>query len=127
ILMSELVKWTGDWDLVSELRGNLYRALEWIRKNGDRNQDLFLEYKSRSSRGVRNQGWKDSGDSVVWPDGTPAEPPIAVVEAQGYAYDARIRAAELLSGLGDERYAEELRREAAQLKVDFERRFWMED
>lgn len=127
ILLSELVRWTGDWGLVSELRPNLHRALEWIRKNGDRNQDRFLEYRSRSSRGVRNQGWKDSEGSVMWPDGALAEPPIAVVEAQGYAYDARVRAAELLSGLGDHQYAGELRAEAAQLKIDFERRFWLRE
>jgi glycogen debranching enzyme len=127
VLLSELVRWTGDWNLVSELRDNIYRALEWIRVHGDLKGDGFLWYKSRSSRGVRNQGWKDSVNSVVWRDGSLVEPPIAVAEAQGYAYDARIRAAELLSGLGDDQLAGELRREAVELKERFNRLFWLED
>ena len=115
-----------------EVRGGAARttctaALEWIRKHGDLNGDGFLEYKSRSSRGVRNQGWKDSINSVAWRDGTLVEPPIAVVEAQGYAYDARLRAAELLAGMGDDDLAEELRQEAARLQEVFEQRFWLED
>ncbi|MGE5619607.1 MAG: glycogen debranching N-terminal domain-containing protein [Sphingomonadaceae bacterium] len=127
ILLSELVRWTGDWSLVAELREPMERALEWVRRHGDLNGDGFIEYKSRSERGIRNQGWKDSANSVCWRDGTPVEPPIALVEVQGYAYDARVRVAELLAGLGEASRAEELLAEAAALKARFEERFWLEE
>ena len=42
-----------------------------------------------------NQGWKDSGDGVSFPDGRLPEPPIALVEVQGYVYGAKLRMAEL--------------------------------
>jgi len=126
ILLSELVRWTGDWDLVAEMREPMMRALDWLRRWGDLNGDGFLEYRSRSPRGLRNQGWKDSANAVCWRDGQPVEPPIALVEVQGYGYDARIRSAELLSELGDEALASELLAEAARLKEQFERRFWLD-
>ena len=127
ILLSELLHWTGDWVFVSELRDSLLLALEWVRRHGDLNGDGFIEYKSRSARGIRNQGWKDSINSVCWQDGSLVEPPIALVEAQGYAYDARVRAAELLNGLGDTALAQQLLEEAAELKDRFEKRFWLEE
>lgn len=127
ILLSELLRWTGDWGFVAELRTPLLLAIEWVRRYGDLNGDGFLEYKSRSARGIRNQGWKDSINSICWRDGSPAEAPIALVEAQGYAYDARIRAAELLNGLGDTALAQQLLDEAAKLKEQFESRFWLDE
>lgn len=126
VLLSELVRWTGDLSLVGELRDNVDRALGWIRRHGDLNGDGFLEYNSRSSLGIRNQGWKDSPDSLRWRDGRFVEPPVALVEVQGYAYDARMRMAELLTVVGDGSRAEQLRREAAELKARFEARFWVE-
>ena len=51
--------------------------------------------------GCENQGWKDSGDAVVYPDGSQAEPPIALCELQGYVYDAKLRMAESCEALGD--------------------------
>jgi glycogen debranching enzyme len=127
ILLSELVKWTGDWNLVDELREPMAAALEWVRRWGDLNGDGFLEYQSRSSRGLRNQGWKDSANAVCWRDGEPVDAPIAPVEVQGYAYDARVRSAELLAEMGERGRAEDLLAEAAELKGRFERSFWLED
>ena len=49
-----------------------------------------------AGRGLANQGWKDSGDAVRFHDGRLAEPPIALVEVQGYAYRAALDAAALL-------------------------------
>jgi len=127
ILLGELVKWTGNWALVNELREPLERALEWVRKYGDLNGDGFLEYKSRSSRGIRNQGWKDSANAVCFRDGSQAEPPIALAEAQGYAYDARMRVAELLAEMGEDERARLLLQEAEELRERFDRRFWLEE
>ena len=55
---------------------------------------------TRPARGLANQGWKDSGDSVQWRDGTLAEGPIALCEVQAYAYEAAMHGAELLEAFG---------------------------
>jgi len=74
-----------------------------------------------------NQGWKDSGDGVPWPDGRRPIPPIALVEVQGYVYDAKIRMADLFQAFGDPARAEVLRSEAATLQAAIRREFWLED
>ena len=54
-----------------------------------------LSWSTRSGRakGLVNQGWKDSRDSIIHADGTLAQPPIALVEVQGYVYAAKKRLA----------------------------------
>jgi glycogen debranching enzyme len=44
-----------------------------------------------AEKGLANQGWKESGDGVPFPDGSLPEPPIALVEVQGYVHDAKLR------------------------------------
>ena len=46
-------------------------------------------------------GWKDSGDAVVYPDGSQVQQPKGLVELQGYAFDARMRMAEVFDALGE--------------------------
>ncbi len=119
-------RWTGDLDAVRELWPNVLAALDWIDEHGDLDGDGYIEYRRRSPGGLDNQGWKDSGDAIVHPDGTPAEPPIALVEAQGYVYQAKRNVARLAADLGDRDLAERLDREAADLRERFNRDFWME-
>ena len=66
----------------------------------DADGDGFLEYVDARGTGLANQGWKDSGDAVRFRDGTMATGPIALVEVQGYAYEAARRAAALLTAFG---------------------------
>jgi len=127
ILAVQYVSWTGDLDLVQELEPNLMAALEWVQKYGDSDKSDYLEYSKRSGKGLLNQGWKDSRDSIVNSDGTLVKPPVALVEVQGYVYAAKRGMAWLLSLLGKEPLARKLRREAAALKVRFNRDFWIED
>jgi glycogen debranching enzyme len=103
------------------------QALEWMNRYGDPNGDGYLEYKSGSGKGLVHQGWKDSDDAIVNDDGTLATPPIALVEVQGYAYLAKTGVAELYRRTGDEARAEQLLREAAQLRAQFNHDFWMDD
>src|SRR5204863_405652 len=77
--------------------------------------------------GIRNQGWKDSWDSVVHLDGSLAEPPIALVEVQAYVYFAKLRVAEVFDALGMPQEAGRLRAQAAELRRRFNDVFWMED
>jgi glycogen debranching enzyme len=114
---------------VAEVRAllpNLAAALAWMRDFGDSDGDGLLEYIDESGRGLSNQGWKDSGDSVQWRDGTLAEGPIALCEVQAYAYEAAMRGAALLERFG-EPGAEEWRRWAARLAEVFRQRYWIDD
>ena len=68
--------------------------------DGDPDQDLLIEYTPHE-QGIRNQVWKDSGDSTFNEDGQDAEGHIAVVEVQGYAYAAYLAGAQLARVVGD--------------------------
>lgn len=118
---------TGDVAFAQSLWPHVERALAWIDKYGDLDGDGFVEYARRSPRGLDNQGWKDSHDSVFHQDGTLAEPPIALCEVQGYTYAAKAAAAALAEALGLQGRAQELAAEAKTLRYRFEEAFWCED
>jgi glycogen debranching enzyme len=120
-------RWTGDLDSVRELWPNVLAALQWIDEYGDLDGDGYIEYRCRSPRGLKNQGWKDSSDAIPHVDGTSAEPPIALVEAQGYVYQAKRNVARVARDLGEHALAEQLERQAAELKERFNRDFWMKE
>src|SRR6185369_603228 len=101
--------------------------LRWMETYGDPDGDGFIEYARQTPRGLAQQGWKDSQDSVFHASGEMAEGPIALCEVQGYAYAARRAAAELAEALGDAATAQELRGKAERLRVQFEDAFWCED
>jgi glycogen debranching enzyme len=103
------------------------RALKWIDDYGDKDGDGFVEYETQSRWGLRNQGWKDSYDSLKFPDGKLPEPPIALVEVQAYVYAAKTGMSELLARRGDKKEAARLAREAHILKERFNEEFWMEE
>ena len=127
ILLGETHDWTGDDALVDRLWPNAIAALDWIDQWGDRDGDGFVEYERRSETGLRNQGWKDSGDAIRWLDGTLAEPPIALAEVQGYVFDAKRRIAKLARGRGDHELAGRLESEAADLQTRFAEQFRLLD
>ncbi len=127
VTLSEYVRATGDLEQARRLWPAVEAAVEWMRRWGDRDGDGFLEYERDSDVGLVNQGWKDSNDSVRFRDGRIADPPIALVEVQGYAYDARRRTAELARRLGHGDAAERLEEEAAALRRRIRERYWLED
>ena len=126
VLLSETYRWTGDAALVHELWEAAEGALLWLETYGDLDDDGFVEYLRRSPKGIGNQGWKDSFNAVIFPDGTLAKAPTALVEVQGYVYDAKRRAAELCHLVGQELLAKRLTQEADTLKVRFNEAFWLE-
>jgi len=125
ILLSETFNWTGDEKLVRELLPAARAALDWIEKYGDLDGDGFVEYKRRSPKGLTNQGWKDSWDANMHRDGSVADPPIALVEVQGYCYEAQYRMAQLLRHFGDSDHADRLRKSSADLAKKIEKSFWL--
>ncbi len=127
VLLGEHAKWVGSLDLFHELRDNVERALRWIDEYGDSDDDGFVDYRTHSSRGGRNQGWKDSGNGIVMEDGTLAEPPIALPEVQGDVYRAWLSVAELCQRDGETSKAQALRDRAARLREAFDSAFWLED
>lgn len=128
ILIAQHAAWTGSLDLFNELRENVDRALQWMAESGDRNGDGYIEYYGKTDKGAPvNQGWKDSEDGIVREDGSFPEPPISLVEVQGYAYLAKTAIAGLYHRAGEQTTAERLTREAEELRDRFNRDFWMED
>lgn len=117
-------------DEVRDLMPHLERALGWLRDHADSDGDGFLEYLDTTGHGLANQGWKDSGDSIRWHNGTLAEGPIALCEVQGYAYAAALAGAELLETFGGAASASEAaqwREYAAAMSERFRASFWCED
>ncbi len=121
ILLDEYERWTGDLELVRRLEPAARAALRWVQQYGDPDWDGYLEFRTRSPVGLINQGWNSS----LFADGRIAEPPIALCEVQGYAYDARLRTARLARlAWGDQALADRLEAEAAELRRRFDADFW---
>jgi glycogen debranching enzyme len=118
---------TGDHQFLRELWPSIEAALGWIDTYGDRDGDGFIEYYRAAPSGLVNQGWKDSGDSIFYADGTLCSGPVALAEVQAYSYEARTLAALLARDLGLDRRAQELAEQAQRLKSRFEASFWSEE
>jgi glycogen debranching enzyme len=119
-------KATGDRDLLNTYLPNAEAALRWIDEEGDRDGDMFQEYQKQTEGGYENMCWKDSGDSVTWPDGSLVKGPKAMCELQGYVYDAWQRMAEVFDALGRPSRANDLREKATALFKKFNDVFWCE-
>jgi glycogen debranching enzyme len=127
VLLDEYERWTDDRETVDALLPAAERALGWLDRSADLDGDGLVEYARRTPKGLRNQGWKDSHDGVPFAGGRPAEPPIALVEVQGYAVDARRRMASLFRRRGRHADAERLAHAADAQAEAVEARFWMEE
>jgi glycogen debranching enzyme len=118
---------TGDQGLLEQHLQTAEGCLTWIDKFGDRDGDGFQEYQTRSPVGYENMAWKDSGDAVMYPDGSLVRGPKALCELQGYVYDAWVRMAEVFDALGRPERATELRTKASALFAQFNEVFWDEE
>jgi glycogen debranching enzyme len=126
VLACEVFQWTDDEQLIRDLLPHIYRGLTWLDKYADLDGDGLIEFRRRSPKGLVNQGWKDSWDANMFPDGTVAEAPIATIEVQGYAYDAKYRLARLLRHFGDAHTADRLKREATEMAKRIDQQYWMQ-
>lgn len=121
---------TGRTDVAAELAEPLRAALGWLLDHADADGDAFLEYVDETGHGLANQGWKDSGDSVRFADGSLASAPVALCEVQGYAHAALVLGADLVDGLAgsdDAALATRCREQASVLADRFRESFWTRD
>lgn len=125
-LLRDAWRWGMAESEVAALLPHLTPALDWMPAYGDADGDGFLEYVDASGHGLANQGWKDSGDSVRFADGSIATGPVALCEVQGYAYEAALAGADLLDAFGRQG-ADRWRQWAADLAGRFRERFWVTD
>ena len=127
IALAHWYAWTGDrkdlirhWDVAR-------RALDWARRDGDLDGDGYLEYLSRSSDGLHNQGWKDSGRAILYEDGTVVPTPSGTCELQGYWFAAQQLAAVLSWVLGESDTGRAWWTSANELKTRFNRDWWLDE
>ncbi len=128
-LMTLYAAWraTGDRGLLEQHLKHADGCLDWIDNWGDRDGDGFQEYQTRSPAGYDNMSWKDAGDAVRYPDGTPVKGPKALCELQGYVYAAWLGMAEVFDALDKPERAKALRIKAQQLFERFNEAFWDEE
>jgi glycogen debranching enzyme len=126
LLLSEFWHWTGDLDIVRRYAETARRALQWADKYS-LDHTGFYRYQTKSQQGMKNQGWKDSEDAIVYPDGSQVPTPIGTCEMQAFAYAAKFHFSEILWWLGERQEAERLYTEAEALKDRFNDHFWMEN
>ena len=119
--------WSGDRDVLRRHWDNARRILDWAREYGDRDGDGYLEYETQSPKGPKNQGWKDSGNAVLYEDGDPVPAPLATCELQGYWFAAQQLAAALSWAMGAHDDAKAHWRSASELKTRFNADWWMAD
>jgi glycogen debranching enzyme len=125
--LAELWRWSNDHELQLKLIDTALKSLEWLDHYALSHKDGFYQYQTMSEQGVKNQGWKDSSDAIVYGDGSQVPDPIAIVEGQGYVFAAKRQLAQLLWTLGRQDEARRLHGQARELGERFENSFWMED
>jgi glycogen debranching enzyme len=118
---------TDDLEFIKSVWPQIQLALHWMAEYGDRDADGFIEYARYSPRGLVQQGWKDSWDSVFHSDGELAVAPIALCEVQGYGHAAKIAGAAVASALGEATTANALLGDALTMKKRFQEAFWCEE
>ncbi|HEY8102197.1 MAG TPA: glycogen debranching N-terminal domain-containing protein [Burkholderiaceae bacterium] len=127
ILLARHAEWTGRLDLFTELEPHVQAALTWVDRSIAKGGTGYLTYATKSGSGLSNQGWKDSGDSIMNHDGSLATPPIALVEVQGYVYMAKQAIGALYRRSGNAATADRLAKEAEELRERFQRDFWIDE
>lgn len=118
---------TADLGLIKAIWPNIMAALNWIDQYGDIDGDGFVEYQHKAEKGLTNQGWKDSFDSISHANGELAEAPIALCEVQGYVYSAKLYGAKMARAIGEPGLASGLEEKALELKKLFNKTFWDEE
>ncbi|MEV0326047.1 glycogen debranching N-terminal domain-containing protein [Micromonospora echinospora] len=127
ILLDEYERWTGDADVVRAYEFQVRAAISWLDRYADPiGRGYVWSVCRRTWTGQANESWRASVRGICFRDGRLATFPQAICELQGYAYDAKRRAARMARRFwGDPEWADRLEREAADLRERFDRDFWI--
>lgn len=125
MLYAEYFAWTADYETLDRLWGNAIAAMDWCDRN--LKETGYLAYQRISKRGLDNQGWKDSGNCIVDRKGKLAQGAITLCEVQGYVYAAKVRLSQIARMKKRIDLADRWDEEARELKMRFNRDFWMDD
>ncbi|MFZ0663033.1 MAG: glycogen debranching N-terminal domain-containing protein [Acidobacteriaceae bacterium] len=122
--VADLWHWTGNKEIVKPFLEPALRALVWADQYS-RDKSGFYKYQTRSKQGEKNQGWKDSDDAIVYPDGSQVSAPLGTCEMQGCVYATKRALSQLLWAIDDKPTSRRLAEEALELKKRFNEFFWM--
>lgn len=116
ITFGKYVEKTNDQEFLNQHSENIQAAANWLERKIGSDPSGYLRYQRKQEKGqLFHQGWKDGFLNHLG-----IQPPVAIVEAQGYSYLALKEAAKLLNNEKYNQLAEEL-------KKRFNENFWMED
>jgi len=121
IVAAEYAHRTDDTRLFTDLWPALVAAHRWIGAYGDVDGDGLVEYERKNPHGLFHQGWKDGSENHLG-----IEPPVAIVEVQGYAYAAHRAFASLAEAVGNAEVASSAQAAADHLRRRLNEAFWME-
>jgi glycogen debranching enzyme len=127
LLAGEYWQRTADTATIRRLWPSIAAALGWIDRHSREDVNGFLRHSRNAEKGLINQGWKDSFDSVFHADGKLAEGTIALVEVQAYVVAAKRSIASAAQALGHTEMAARLMEQAQRLAAAIDRHFWCEE
>jgi glycogen debranching enzyme len=122
IVAGEYFKQTADEKFLLQIWPNILAAFRWIRDYGDKDGDGYVEYKRMNPYGLLHQGWKDGVENHL-----KIEPPVAIVEVQGYIYAAYRNLIFLDRELDRNDVSKEALARSEVLKKRFNEDFWMKE
>lgn len=127
ITLYEYFLWTNDRETLCDLWPHALRALEWIDHNLQQHCLGYSTYQTMCERGILQQGWKDSHDSIMDELGQIGMPPIALSEVQGYVHLAKHHMSKLAEFMDDRPLKQRLRQECQDFRRRFNKDFWVEE
>jgi glycogen debranching enzyme len=119
ILAERYLCQSGDRPFLEGLWPALEAAYRWMTRTQDTGGGL-LRYERRNPHGLMHQGWKDGFE-----DHLKIRPPVAIVEAQAYAYTAYCGFRRLARALSKGGFDEDAADRGRQLERRVNEEFWM--
>lgn len=106
ITFGKYIEKTNDQGFLNQYKQNIKAAVDWLEIKIKSDNSGFLRYQRKQERGqLFHQSWKDSFSNHL-----KIEPPVAIVEAQGYSYLALKASAKLLDNEKYNQLADELKK-----------------
>jgi glycogen debranching enzyme len=121
ILLHRYFKKTGDQALVREMWPAALGVVSWLEKRAANRPSGLIAYRRTYLFGLLNQSWKDTINSKL-------KPPTAMVEVQGYYYEAYNCLSELaMQVFHDSHKGELFARKAEKIKDSLNQFLWRDD